>query len=110
MLLGLLENDRSIVSVDAEQCLHDAVSLLRDNCVHRLLVVDSVTGNPLYILTYKRILQFLHQSVSINHLLCCAMIGWISEIIIIIIIIYYYFFPGKNYTIIIIIIIITFIW
>jgi len=50
--------------VDAEQSLYDAISALRDNDIRRLLVVDSLTGNPLYVLTYKRILRFLQQCVS----------------------------------------------
>ena len=53
-----------LVSVDVEQSLHDAVNCLRHSGVHRLLVVDYVTGNPLYVLTYKRLLRFLHQFVS----------------------------------------------
>jgi len=58
------EESRGVVSVDAEQSLYDAVAALRDNYIRRLLVVDSLTGNPLYVLTYKRILHFLQQSVS----------------------------------------------
>ena len=68
---GLLEDDvLPMVSVDAEQSLYDAISCLRNSRVHRLLVMDSLTGNPLYILTYKRILRCLHQFVSITH--CCV--------------------------------------
>jgi len=55
---------RPLVSVDAEQSLFEAVMALHLNTIHRLLVVDCLTGNPLYVLTYKRILRFLNQSVS----------------------------------------------
>ena len=57
-------NDGRLLSMDAEQSLYEAVATLRLYAVHRLIVVDSLTGNPLYVLNYKRILRFLHQSVS----------------------------------------------
>ena len=66
--VGLLSEDepcRPLVSVDAEQSLQTAILLLRQHQVHRLLVMDTVTGNPLYVLTHKRILRFLQHAVSI---------------------------------------------
>uniref|UniRef100_A0A674B1T0 5'-AMP-activated protein kinase subunit gamma-2-like n=1 Tax=Salmo trutta TaxID=8032 RepID=A0A674B1T0_SALTR len=39
--------------------IFDAVYSLIKNKIHRLPVIDPVTGNPLYILTHKRILKFL---------------------------------------------------
>uniref|UniRef100_A0A8C5BW07 Protein kinase, AMP-activated, gamma 2 non-catalytic subunit b n=1 Tax=Gadus morhua TaxID=8049 RepID=A0A8C5BW07_GADMO len=39
--------------------LFDAVYTLIKNKIHRLPVIDPVTGNALYILTHKRILKFL---------------------------------------------------
>lgn len=49
--------------------LYDAVSSLLKNKIHRLPVIDPLTGNTLYILTHKRILKFLKLFVS-----CCCMI------------------------------------
>jgi len=54
-----------LVSVDAEQSLSDAVTTLRLNAVHRLVVIDSLTGNALYVLTYTRCLTFLHSTHSV---------------------------------------------
>lgn len=50
--------------------LYDAVSSLLKNKIHRLPVIDPLTGNTLYILTHKRILKFLKLFVS--H--CCVTI------------------------------------
>ena len=44
--------------------LFDAVYTLIKNKIHRLPVIDPVTGNALYILTHKRILKFLQLFVS----------------------------------------------
>lgn len=44
--------------------LYDAVSSLLKNKIHRLPVIDPLTGNTLYILTHKRILKFLKLFVS----------------------------------------------
>uniref|UniRef100_A0A8C7DBC5 5'-AMP-activated protein kinase subunit gamma-1 n=1 Tax=Oncorhynchus kisutch TaxID=8019 RepID=A0A8C7DBC5_ONCKI len=44
--------------------LYDAVSSLLKNKIHRLPVVDPLTGNTLYILTHKRILKFLKLFIS----------------------------------------------
>ena len=61
------EDDGPLVTVDVEQSLHDAVTSLRTHCIHRLLVTDAPTGNPLHLLSYKPILRFLRQCVSISH-------------------------------------------
>jgi CBS domain-containing protein len=53
-----------IVTIDPEHSLFDAVRRLHKESVHRLLVVDGVDGNALYILTYKKILRFLYYSVG----------------------------------------------
>ncbi len=45
--------------------IFDAVYSLIKNKIHRLPVIDPVTGNALYILTHKRILKFLQLFVSI---------------------------------------------
>ncbi|MGH0173771.1 UNVERIFIED_CONTAM: hypothetical protein FKN15_066388, partial [Acipenser sinensis] len=45
-------------------CIFDAVYSLIKNKIHRLPVIDPVSGNALYILTHKRILKFLQLFVS----------------------------------------------
>lgn len=54
--------------------LFDAVYTLIKNKIHRLPVIDPVTGNALYILTHKRILKFLQLFVSPTHQLALACI------------------------------------
>lgn len=44
--------------------IFDAVYSLIKNKIHRLPVIDPVSGNVLYILTHKRILKFLQLFVS----------------------------------------------
>uniref|UniRef100_A0AAR2IGS4 5'-AMP-activated protein kinase subunit gamma-1 n=1 Tax=Pygocentrus nattereri TaxID=42514 RepID=A0AAR2IGS4_PYGNA len=46
------------------ETLYDAVSSLLKNKIHRLPVIDPLTGNTLYILTHKRILKFLKLFIS----------------------------------------------
>jgi predicted transcriptional regulator len=60
-----------IVIVDPEDSLFQAVRMLHKESVHRLLVVDSVDGNALYVLTYKKILRFLYNSVRHRTLSRC---------------------------------------
>ena len=55
-----------VVSIDAQQSLDDAITSLRSNHIDRLLVIDALTGNPLYLLSYQPILRFLRQCVSIT--------------------------------------------
>uniref|UniRef100_A0A8C5HLC6 5'-AMP-activated protein kinase subunit gamma-1-like n=1 Tax=Gouania willdenowi TaxID=441366 RepID=A0A8C5HLC6_GOUWI len=50
---------KPLVSISPEESLFDAVYTLIKNQIHRLPVIDRVTGNVLYILTHKRILKFL---------------------------------------------------
>lgn len=54
--------------------LYDAVSSLLKNKIHRLPVIDPLTGNTLYILTHKRILKFLKLFVSSSDFLLTT--GW----------------------------------
>lgn len=56
--------------------LFDAVYTLIKNKIHRLPVIDPVTGNALYILTHKRILKFLQLFVSPTH---CHQSVWMSD-------------------------------
>lgn len=44
--------------------LFEAVYTLIKNRIHRLPVLDPVSGTVLYILTHKRLLKFLHIFVS----------------------------------------------
>ena len=44
--------------------LYDAVKMLVDYKIHRLPIIDSKTGNSLYILTHKKLLNFLFSLVS----------------------------------------------
>merc|ERR1712066_532709 len=49
----------SFVSIDAECSLYDGLQQLIKYKIHRLPIMDFNTGNPLYILTHKRILKFI---------------------------------------------------
>ncbi|XP_047544982.1 5'-AMP-activated protein kinase subunit gamma-2-like [Vanessa atalanta] len=50
---------KPLCSVSPDQSLHDAINLLNKNRVHRLLMIDPLSGDVLYILSHKRILRFL---------------------------------------------------
>uniref|UniRef100_A0A8C6M9L2 Protein kinase, AMP-activated, gamma 3b non-catalytic subunit n=1 Tax=Nothobranchius furzeri TaxID=105023 RepID=A0A8C6M9L2_NOTFU len=49
-----------LISITPESSLFDAIYSLLKNKIHRLPVIDPVSGNVLHILTHKRILKFLH--------------------------------------------------
>ncbi|KAG6459328.1 5'-AMP-activated protein kinase subunit gamma-2 [Manduca sexta] len=55
----LRPNRKPLCSVGPDQSLHDAINLLNKNRVHRLLMIDPISGDVLYILSHKRILRFL---------------------------------------------------
>ncbi|XP_075877552.1 5'-AMP-activated protein kinase subunit gamma-1-like isoform X2 [Nelusetta ayraudi] len=55
---------KPLVNISPDASLFDAVYTLIKNKIHRLPVIDPVTGNALYILTHKRILKFLQLFVS----------------------------------------------
>ncbi|XP_026854055.1 5'-AMP-activated protein kinase subunit gamma-2-like isoform X3 [Electrophorus electricus] len=57
--LCLQETCRPLVNISPDASIFDAVYSLIKNKIHRLPVIDPVTGNALYILTHKRILKFL---------------------------------------------------
>ncbi|KAF7705969.1 5'-AMP-activated protein kinase subunit gamma-1 [Silurus meridionalis] len=57
--LYLQETFRPLVNISPNASIYDAVYSLIKNKIHRLPVIDPVTGNVLYILTHKRILKFL---------------------------------------------------
>uniref|UniRef100_A0A8C5EQB3 5'-AMP-activated protein kinase subunit gamma-1 n=1 Tax=Gouania willdenowi TaxID=441366 RepID=A0A8C5EQB3_GOUWI len=60
----LQDSFKPLVSISPNASLYDAVSSLVKNKIHRLPVIDPLTGNTLYILTHKRILKFLKLFVS----------------------------------------------
>uniref|UniRef100_A0A7N8XLX1 Protein kinase, AMP-activated, gamma 3b non-catalytic subunit n=1 Tax=Mastacembelus armatus TaxID=205130 RepID=A0A7N8XLX1_9TELE len=49
-----------LISIAPDSSLFDAIYSLLKNRIHRLPVIDPVSGNVLHILTHKRILKFLH--------------------------------------------------
>ncbi|XP_055548439.1 uncharacterized protein LOC129732016 isoform X2 [Wyeomyia smithii] len=55
----LQEEVKNLVSIGPDASLYDAIKTLIHNRIHRLPVIDPLTGNVLYILTHKRILRFL---------------------------------------------------
>ncbi|MBN3307204.1 AAKG1 kinase, partial [Amia calva] len=55
---------KPLVSISPNASLYDAVSSLVKHKIHRLPVIDPLTGNTLYILTHKRILKFLKLFIS----------------------------------------------
>uniref|UniRef100_A0A673LM59 CBS domain-containing protein n=1 Tax=Sinocyclocheilus rhinocerous TaxID=307959 RepID=A0A673LM59_9TELE len=63
--LYLQETFKPLVNISPDASIFDAVYSLIKNKIHRLPVIDPVTGNALYILTHKRILKFLQLFVSI---------------------------------------------
>ncbi|XP_041097664.1 5'-AMP-activated protein kinase subunit gamma-1 isoform X1 [Polyodon spathula] len=62
--LYLQDSFKPLVSISPNASLYDAVSSLIKNKIHRLPVIDPLTGNTLYILTHKRILKFLKLFIS----------------------------------------------
>uniref|UniRef100_A0A672N501 5'-AMP-activated protein kinase subunit gamma-1 n=1 Tax=Sinocyclocheilus grahami TaxID=75366 RepID=A0A672N501_SINGR len=54
----------NMASISPNASLYDAVSSLLKHKIHRLPVIDPLTGNTLYILTHKRILKFLKLFIS----------------------------------------------
>lgn len=54
----------TLVRIDPEQSLYDAVKMLVDHKIHRLPIIDSKTGNSLYILTHKKLLNVLFGLLS----------------------------------------------
>lgn len=59
---------KPLVSIDPDASLYDAIKILIENRIHRLPVIDTFTGNVLYILTHKRILRFLFLYVSVREM------------------------------------------
>ncbi|KAF0308169.1 5'-AMP-activated protein kinase subunit gamma-2 [Amphibalanus amphitrite] len=56
----VLESDsKPLIFIEPEASLYDAITMLLQNRIHRLPVIDPVSGDVLYIITHKRILRFL---------------------------------------------------
>ena len=55
---------KPFVSISPEESVCAAVRKLAQTKVHRLPVLDPVSGNAVYIITHKRILKFMHIFVS----------------------------------------------
>ncbi|XP_048340863.1 5'-AMP-activated protein kinase subunit gamma-1-like [Sphaerodactylus townsendi] len=51
---------KPLVCISPNDSLFDAIYSLIKNKIHRLPVIEPISGNVLYILTHKRILKFLH--------------------------------------------------
>lgn len=56
----LHDYSKPLVYIDPDSNLFEAIRTLCQNKVHRLPVIDRITGNALYVLTHKRILRFLY--------------------------------------------------
>uniref|UniRef100_A0A0B7A312 CBS domain-containing protein n=1 Tax=Arion vulgaris TaxID=1028688 RepID=A0A0B7A312_9EUPU len=54
------EKQKPFISISPDASLFDAIKSLLENHVHRLPVIDSSTGNAIYIITHKRILRYLN--------------------------------------------------
>ena len=63
-----------LIHIDPDASLFEAITMLCVNKVHRLPVIDKVTGNSLYVLTHKRILRFLYLYVSTYRKVCILLI------------------------------------
>lgn len=59
------EEEEQRVTRVCPRSVFEAVHSLIKNKIHRLPVIDPVSGNALYILTHKRILKFLQLFVSL---------------------------------------------
>ena len=61
----LKEYRRPFIYLRPEDTLFDATKILIMNKVHRLPIIDSLTGNVVCIMTHKRILRYLYLFVII---------------------------------------------
>lgn len=61
---GSISFDTGLISVESDDTLYDAISVLKTFGFHRVLVMDYSDNDPLFILTYKRILYFIYVMVS----------------------------------------------
>uniref|UniRef100_A0A8C8AA10 Protein kinase AMP-activated non-catalytic subunit gamma 3 n=1 Tax=Otus sunia TaxID=257818 RepID=A0A8C8AA10_9STRI len=66
---------KPLVYISPSNSLFDAVYSLIKHKIHRLPVIEPISGNVLHILTHKRILKFLHIFVSAGT--ACAHTWWV---------------------------------
>uniref|UniRef100_A0A087XYX9 Protein kinase AMP-activated non-catalytic subunit gamma 2 n=1 Tax=Poecilia formosa TaxID=48698 RepID=A0A087XYX9_POEFO len=66
--LYLQETFKPLVHISPDASVFEAVHSLIKNKIHRLPVIDPISGNALYILTHKRILKFLQLFVCEMHM------------------------------------------
>uniref|UniRef100_A0A3B5KT99 CBS domain-containing protein n=1 Tax=Xiphophorus couchianus TaxID=32473 RepID=A0A3B5KT99_9TELE len=64
--LYLQETFKPLVHISPDASVFEAVHSLIKNKIHRLPVIDPISGNALYILTHKRVLKFLQLFVSLG--------------------------------------------
>jgi len=55
-----LSRPSALLSVEPTATIFEAAKILLEHKIHRLPVIDSRSGNTLYIITHKRILNFLY--------------------------------------------------
>ncbi|XP_037782240.1 uncharacterized protein LOC119578716 isoform X4 [Penaeus monodon] len=60
----LKDESRPLISIRPDESLYVAIRSLIHHKIHRLPVIDPVTGNVLYIVTHKRILKFLYLYIN----------------------------------------------
>jgi len=60
---GITEHTRNLIFVSPDASLFEAVTLLIDNKIHRLPIIDPSNGNVLYIINQKPLLRFLFNFV-----------------------------------------------
>jgi len=53
-----------LISINPQASLYEGLKTLIENKIHRLPIIERSEGNPLYILTHKRILKFLNLFMS----------------------------------------------
>lgn len=58
---------RPFIGISPEDSVCSAVRKLSTTKVHRLPVIDPVSGNAVYVVTHKRILKFIHLFVSVKY-------------------------------------------
>ncbi|XP_009323137.1 PREDICTED: 5'-AMP-activated protein kinase subunit gamma-3-like [Pygoscelis adeliae] len=68
---------KPLVYISPSNSLFDAVYSLIKHKIHRLPVIEPISGNVLHILTHKRILKFLHIFVSARAV--CAHTRWVCR-------------------------------
>eukprot|EP01134_Creolimax_fragrantissima_P005795 CFRG5795T1 len=57
-----------MINIGPKDDLYVATNTLLSNNIHRLPVLDRSTGNPLFIITHKRVLSFIHQHFAAESL------------------------------------------